>query len=107
MKVALVFDGLGFGGIERVGIHYARLFLKMGYEIDIYNLKPDCTELEKEFPKECRILHKKMPDLILPDPVHAYGKTVELGKISLPLAVCRNLCADVSLPAIRRKAETV
>ena len=25
-KVALVFDGLGFGGIERVGVDYAKLF---------------------------------------------------------------------------------
>lgn len=84
MKVALVFDGLGFGGIERVGIHYARLFLKMGYEIDIYNLKPDCTELEKEFPKECRILHKKMPDLILPDRYMLMVKRWSWGKYLYP-----------------------
>ena len=25
MKIAMVFDGLGFGGIERVGINYAKL----------------------------------------------------------------------------------
>jgi len=40
MKIAFVFDGLGFGGIERVGIDYINLCLHMGHEVDIYNLSP-------------------------------------------------------------------
>ena len=30
MKIAFVFDGLGFGGIERVGIDYIKLCKKSG-----------------------------------------------------------------------------
>lgn len=49
MRIALVFDGLGVGGIERVGIHYSKLLHKMGHKVYIYNLKPECKEMEKCF----------------------------------------------------------
>lgn len=84
MKIALVFDGLGFGGIERVGIHYVRLFQKMGYEIDVYNLKPDFTDMEKEFPEGVNIIHKKMPDIIIPDRYMLAVKRWRWGKYLYP-----------------------
>lgn len=84
MRVAMVFDGLGFGGIERVGVDYARIFQKMGYQIDVYNLKPALTDMEKEFPEGCRILHKKMPDLIIPDRYMLAVKRWRWGKYLYP-----------------------
>ena len=59
MKVAMVFDGIGFGGIERVGINYVRLFKDLGHEVDIYNLKPEKNEMEKELDGEYKIFHYK------------------------------------------------
>lgn len=67
MKVALVFDGLGFGGIERVGVNYAKLFLDLGYQVDIYNMKPELNDMVKEFDSRCNFFDKKMPDLIVSD----------------------------------------
>ena len=84
MKVALVFDGLGFGGIERVGIHYVKLFQNMGYEVDIYNLKPACIEMEKEFPGGCNIYRKQLPDAILPDRYMLAVKRWRWGKYLYP-----------------------
>lgn len=84
MKVALVFDGLGFGGIERVGVHYVKLFQKMGYEVTIYNLKPECSEMEKEFPKSCKICRKRLPDAILPDRYMLAVKRWRWGKYLYP-----------------------
>ena len=49
MKIAMVFDGLGTGGIERVGVNYAALLQKMGHQIDIYNLKPQFSDMEKNY----------------------------------------------------------
>lgn len=67
MNVALVFQSLGIGGIERVGLEYARLFLDLGYDVDIYNLSPDTTQMEANFPKECHFYHKLLPEVLLPD----------------------------------------
>lgn len=71
-KIALVFDGLGFGGIERVGVDYAKLFQKLGYDVSIYNLKPQINEMENKFPTECHIFHRKMPYFLLPD-IYFFG----------------------------------
>ena len=43
MKTAIIFDGLGFGGIERVGIDYSNMALELGYEVDVYNLNPSAN----------------------------------------------------------------
>ena len=58
MKAALVFQSLGIGGIERVGVEYARLFQDLGYEVDIYNLTPGTEQMEASFPKGCTFHHK-------------------------------------------------
>ena len=38
MKIAMVFDGLQIGGIERVGADYAKLLIELGYEVTVFNL---------------------------------------------------------------------
>ena len=40
MHVTFVFDGLQFGGIERVGVEYIKLLYRNGYGVNIVNLKP-------------------------------------------------------------------
>lgn len=57
MKIVFVFDGLQFGGIERVGIEYIKLLSDRNYEITVVNLRPDLNALEKEIPTDVRILH--------------------------------------------------
>lgn len=54
MKIAMVFDGLQIGGIERVGADYARILSELGHDITVVNLMPNRTEMEKEFPKNCK-----------------------------------------------------
>lgn len=65
-KVAIVFDGIGWGGIERVGVDYTQLFLELGYSVTLYNLKPKLAEMEKEYPKDCEIKHIHYPTVLLP-----------------------------------------
>ena len=57
MKIAFVFDGLQFGGIERVGIEYIKLLSSRNYEITVVNLRPDLNAMEKEIPADARIIH--------------------------------------------------
>ena len=40
MKIAMIFDGLGWGGTERVGIDYVRIMKELGCDVDVYNLIP-------------------------------------------------------------------
>ena len=61
MNIAMVFDGLQIGGIERVGSDYARILCGMGNKVTIVNLRPELTQMEKEFPKQCKFIHFKYP----------------------------------------------
>lgn len=54
MKIAIVFDGLQIGGIERVGADYARILSELGHDVTVVNLVPNLKEMEKEFPKDCK-----------------------------------------------------
>jgi len=85
MKIAMVFDGLGFGGIERVGIDYVKLLQKLGHSVDVYNLVPNLNDMEHEFPSECKIIHHKFSNLIAPE-TYSYGvKKWWWGKYAYPL----------------------
>ena len=66
MKFAFVFDGLQFGGIERVGIEYVKLLKEGGHEVYIFNLCPRQNALESEVPKETKIYHLFFPREIAP-----------------------------------------
>ncbi len=61
MKIALIFDGLQIGGIERVGCDYVRLFQELGHHVTVINLCPKLNQMEKEMLPEVRIEHIPFP----------------------------------------------
>lgn len=68
MKIAFVFDGLNFGGIERVGIDFIKLCLQLGHGVDVYNLSPKDNDLIKQLPSgvnyyDCKFGRKTCPEL--------------------------------------------
>ena len=67
MKVALVLDGLQVGGIERVCLDYCKLFIDLGYDVTIFNLRPTLNELEKEVPSGVKIVLLTFPRLLAPE----------------------------------------
>jgi len=67
MKIALVFQGLGVGGAERVGIDYIKMMLSMGYEIDVYNLNPRSEALRNEIPSSAKYIVKRFPRKYCPE----------------------------------------
>ncbi len=73
MKVALVFDGLQVGGVERVGADYAKLFINLGHDVTIINLNPKLQDMNKEFPKECDFINFTYPRKLAPE---QYAKLV-------------------------------
>ena len=61
MNIALVFDGLNIGGIERVGADYAKLLRQLGHDVTIINLMPELCEMVKEYPEDCKYKTIKYP----------------------------------------------
>lgn len=72
MKIAFVFDGLGFGGIEKVGIDYIRLCLGLGHEVDVYNLNPKYEESVQTLPESVCYRRFKLNRKLCPE-VYSYG----------------------------------
>lgn len=85
MKIALVFESLGIGGIERTGVDYAHIFQELGHEVELYNLTPNANEMEPRFPDQCRIYHKFLPEVLLPDRYFNGVKRWWWGKYVYPL----------------------
>ncbi len=50
-KIAFVFDGLGMGGVERVGLDYIRMCVDEGCSIDVFNMRPQANDLVKDLPE--------------------------------------------------------
>lgn len=86
MKIAMVFDGLGYGGIERVGISYIELLLSLGYEVTIYNLKPSANDLTQDVPAECEYVEFSLPNLAIPEYFFFPLKRFQFWKFFYPIA---------------------
>lgn len=78
MKIAMVFDGLQIGGVERVGADYAKILEELGHDVTIINLNPALSEMEAEFPQKCKIIHCKYTRKIAPE---QYAQLIKWGGI--------------------------
>lgn len=84
MKIAMVFDGLQIGGIERVGADYAKLLIELGHEVTVFNLVPSLSEMESLYPKECRFVHINFPRKICPEQYNKIMRWKSWGKWVYP-----------------------
>lgn len=86
MRIAMVFDGLGFGGIERVGVDYVNILRKDGYEIAVYNLNPSENAFEEQIDSSVSVYHYFFPRKICPSFYEAMVRKWEWGKYLYPFA---------------------
>lgn len=85
MKIAVVFDGLGYGGIERVGIDYIKILQRLGHEVDVYNINPKNTDMERLLPNNCHIVHHSFNQFLCPE-LYSFGvKKWWWGKFAYPI----------------------
>ena len=49
-KIIVVFDGLDYGGIERVGINYLEILDSLDYDVTVLNLLPKKNQMINEIP---------------------------------------------------------
>lgn len=81
MKIAMVFDGLQIGGIERVGADYAKILKKLGHDVTVVNLVPRLNEMEKEFPADCTWIKFNYPRRVVREQYEQLVKKGFLGTI--------------------------
>ena len=86
MKIAMVFDGLQIGGIERVGADYAKILRQLGHEVTIINLVPKLNEMVKEYPEDCEYQTIKYPRWMAPEYYSRLVKMNFLGRYMYPCA---------------------
>ena len=55
MKIAIVFDMMLWGGIERVGISYVKLLTEAGHTVDAYILNPETESIIEELKNLCNV----------------------------------------------------
>ena len=80
-SITFVFDGLQFGGIERVGVEYIKLLSERGYDINVINLVPNLCDLEKEIPESCSVIHISYPRWVTPQKYSKITKKRLWGKL--------------------------
>lgn len=86
MNVAMVFDGLQIGGIERVGSDYVKLLRQLGHDVTIINLVPELDEMVKEFPQDCANTVVKYPRWLAPERYAKLVKVNAVGRFLYPMA---------------------
>lgn len=84
MKIAMVFDGIGYGGITTVGLDYIKIFLKAGWSVDVYNLTGSIAR-EKDIPEECKIYHDKLSAYFCPQKYSGGVKRYPWGRFVYPV----------------------
>lgn len=86
MEIALVFDGLQIGGIERVGGDYVRLFQELGHKVTVINLVPALNQMESEIPSAVEIEHFRFSRKQCPEQYAQLIKKNMMGRFLYPCA---------------------
>lgn len=95
MKIAMVFDGLQVGGIERVGVDYAKLMNQLGHEVTVFNLVPSLIDMEKELSESCKIIHINFPRKMAPELYSKFIKRNFIFKCLYPIAYGIMIIVDI------------
>ena len=85
MNIAMVFDGLQIGGIERVGADYAHMLRMLGHNVAVFNLSPSREEMKSEFPKDCKFYNLYLPRAWTPERYASIIRRNEICKFAYPI----------------------
>lgn len=85
MKIAMVFDGLNIGGIEKVGATYSKLLSEKGNSVTIINLQPSKKKLLSQFDERCRYISFFYARSFVPERYEQIVKKTYMGKYLYPI----------------------
>lgn len=103
MRFAFVFDGLGCGGIERVGIQYCNSLADRGHDVTVVNLVPSVNEFVSRLSDKITYTTSSLPRRLSPERYCSLISRAAWGRFVYPLlySVCSVAIAVKS--AITRK----
>ncbi len=103
MKFVFVFDGLGCGGIERVGVDYCNALVERGHEVTAINLVPESNEFVSQLSSKVDYIARSFPRSLAPERYCTLVKRAAWGRFVYPIVFA--LCSAVVLikkPFLRR-----
>lgn len=89
MKIAMVFDTLLWGGIERVGISYIDILLNAGHEVDVLILDKNVESIIEEVNQNCSITIKNFSGKSCPENCWHAPLHHDLGGLEILYFACR------------------
>ncbi len=85
MRFAFVFDGLGCGGIERVGVDYCNALIECGHEVTVINLVPSMDEFARQLSTNIKYIPMKFSRHIAPERYCSLISRAAWGRFVYPL----------------------
>ncbi len=102
MRFTFVFDGLGCGGIERVGIDYCNALFHRGHTINVVNLVPEKNEFVCQLDNGIAYIERNYPKDLAPERYCTLIKRKGWGRYGYPLAhFAATIATALKKPALR------
>ncbi|WP_418867133.1 glycosyltransferase [Senegalimassilia anaerobia] len=103
MRFCFVFDGLGCGGIERVGIDYCNALVERGHGVTVVNLVPSKNEFASQLSDKVVYVTRRFPRRLAPECYCTLVKRAAWGRFAYPavFAACSAAVA-VERPLLKR-----
>lgn len=103
MKFAFVFDGLGCGGIERVGIGYCNALVERGHEVTVINLVPSANEFVSQLSNKVIYIAKNFPRAAAPERYSTLVSRTAWGRYAYPaIYAFSSVATSIAKPCLRR-----
>lgn len=108
MKFAFVFDGIGYGGIERVGVTYCNALKRRGHEVYVINLVPSQSEFVSQLDNSISYFERPLSRAMAPERYCTLIKRYEWGRFLYPAAFLSTLAVfKIAKPFKSRGLPTV
>lgn len=86
MRFTFVFDGLGCGGTERVGVDYCNALVRRGHSVSAVNLVPEKKEFADQLDDKIEYIERSYPRTLAPERYCTLIKRKSWGRYAYPLA---------------------
>lgn len=95
MRIAVVFDNMRYGGIQRVGISHIKLLRELGYEVDAFILDANTETIIEEL-RVCvnKVKVFRFPRFLCPEYYYILVERYSLGKYLFPMVYFVILCIN-------------
>lgn len=102
MRFTFVFDGLGCGGIERVGVDYCNALYRRGHVITVVNLVPERSEFACQLDSGIAYMERSYPKWLAPERYCTLIKRKNWGRYAYPLVyLAATIATALKKPALK------